>query len=80
MLIKTIEDVNTKNSNNDISDKSDGLNIDENIKKIHKIINKLDIDYNDVNKTTITLYLKINASEFKILIGLYIDFINVCSL
>ena len=69
MLIKTIEDVDNKKSNKDISDKSDGLTIDENKKAIHKVINKLDIDYNDANKTTISLYLKINASEFKILIS-----------
>ena len=69
ILIKTIEDFNSKKSNKDISDKSDGLNIDENKKAIHKVINKLDIDYNDINKTTISLYLKINANEFKILIG-----------
>ena len=69
MLIKTIEDVDSKKSNKDISNKSDGLKIDENKKAIHKVINKLDIDYNDANKTTISLYLKINASEFKILIG-----------
>ena len=69
MLIKTIEDIDSKKSNKDISNKSDGLKIDENKKAIHKVINKLDIDYNDANKTTISLYLKINASEFKILIG-----------
>jgi hypothetical protein len=59
ILIKTIEDVDSKNSNKDKSDKSnksDGLKIDENKKAINKVINKLNIDYNDANKTTLSLF------------------------
>jgi hypothetical protein len=33
------------------------------------VIGKLDIDEKDINKTTISLYLKINAAEFKTLIS-----------
>jgi len=72
ILIKTIEDANSKKSNKDIDDKSDGsagLNIDENKKILKKILDKIDIDHNDVNKTTISIYLKINSNEFKILIS-----------
>jgi len=37
-------------------------------KALQKVIDKLDIDYKDINKSTISLYLKITAEDFKILI------------
>ena len=72
ILIKTIESLNSKKLiTSDIKDsKSDGAKINESKKIIQEIINKLgnDIDYKDVNKTTISLYLKIDATDFKVLI------------
>jgi len=73
ILIKTIENLNNKKqitSDNIKDSKSDGVNIDESKKLIQIIIDKLgnDIDYNDINKTTISLYLKINSIDFKALI------------
>jgi hypothetical protein len=61
ILIKTIENMNSKN---------DDVKIDDSKKIIQAIIDKLgnDIDYKDVNKTTISLYLKIDATDFKALI------------
>jgi len=66
ILINTIDDNNSKalNINN-----SKGLNIDENKLALQKIISKIDIDYNDENKTIISLYLNINSSDFKTLIN-----------
>ena len=71
ILIKTIENMNSKKlitSNKD--SKSDGIKIDDSKKIIQAIIDKLgnDIDYKDINKTTISLYLKIDAIDFKALI------------
>jgi hypothetical protein len=43
--------------------------LEENKKALLKVIGKLDIDEKDINKTTISLYLKINAAEFKTLIS-----------
>jgi hypothetical protein len=73
ILIKTIENMNSKKQiTDDIKgDDSDGVKIDESRKLIQTILDKLgnDIDYKDVNKTTISLYLKIDADNFKALIG-----------
>jgi hypothetical protein len=70
VLINTIENnkskdkTSEKNKASNASDKSNK----ENNKSIQKIIDKLDIDFNDINKTTISLYLKIKSNDFKVLI------------
>jgi hypothetical protein len=56
---------NASNASN-ASDASDAS--DKHKKLIQKIIDKLDIDLNDINKTTISLYLKISSNDFKVLI------------
>ena len=72
ILIKTIENMNSKKLiTSDIKDsKSNGAKINDSKKIIEEIIDKLgnNIDYKDVNKTTISLYLKIDATDFKALI------------
>jgi hypothetical protein len=74
MLIKSI-DANAVNSTNaanaDINDKSPNVEnkaiYDK--KAVQKILDNINIDLNDVNKTTISIYLNITADNFKILIG-----------
>ena len=67
VLINTIDTINSKSQN--ASNNSTGLNIGDNKKGLQKIISKLDIDYDDENKTIISLYLNINLSDFKTLIN-----------
>ena len=72
VLINTIgndkaNDKKTSNASN-ASNASNGSNASKNKKSIQKIINKLNIDFNDINKTTISLYLKISSDDFKVLI------------
>ena len=68
ILINTIDNKNSKTLNASNMNNT-GLNIERNKVALQEIINKLDIDYNDENKTTISLYLNINSSDFKILIN-----------
>jgi len=75
ILINTIENMNSKKlitSNKDSKNdsKNDDIKIDDSKKIIQSIIDKLgnDIDYTDINKTTISLYLEIDATDFKALI------------
>ena len=42
---------------------------EEDKKAVQKILDELKIDLKDANKTTVSLYLNINAEQFKILIG-----------
>ena len=75
MLIKSIDNGNPKDGNADNAanaDNADNVDNADNEKnkkmQMQKVIDKLDIDYSDINKTTISLYLKITADDFKILI------------
>ena len=56
-------------SSNAASSVANKAKIEGNRKALLKIIDKLDIDRKDINKTTISLYLRITAAEFKILIS-----------
>jgi hypothetical protein len=61
---------NASNGNkaSNASKASKASNGSKNKKSIQKIIDKLDIDLNDINKTTISLYLKISSDDFQVLI------------
>ena len=67
ILINAIDTINSKSQN--ASNNIAGLNIDDNKKVLQKIISKLDIDYDDENKTIISLYLNMNSSDFKTFIN-----------
>jgi hypothetical protein len=67
ILINAIDTINSKSQI--ASNNNTGLNIDDNKKVLQKIISKLDIDYDDENKTIISLYLNINSSDFKTFIN-----------
>ena len=78
MLIKTFDngkDAARASHATDAADTADASNIVDStaatatIKKaLQKVIDKIDIDYSDINKTTISLYLKLTSDDFKILI------------
>jgi hypothetical protein len=71
MLIKSIDAkaINAANAAN--ADSKAASNTDKaiNTKSIQKILDKIDIDLNDINKTTIAIYLNITAEHFKTLIN-----------
>ena len=80
VLIKTIGEASNPSSGSKGSDGSKGskaskasktkkVKVGVERKALLKVIGKLDIDDKDINKTTISLYLKINAVEFKTLIN-----------
>jgi hypothetical protein len=71
MLIKSIDDNATKAANAMNADSKATSNTDKaiNTKGIQKILDKIDIDLNNINKTTIALYLNITAEHFKTLIN-----------
>ena len=77
VLIKTIGDASNPSSGSKGSDdskaskasKTKKVKVGVERKALLKVIGKLDIDDKDINKTTISLYLKINAVEFKTLIN-----------
>ena len=93
ILLKTIDNDNPKNRNNGMSNSNNSSNADSAInsvsnaanasnvikKGLQKVIDKIDIDYNDINKTTISLYLKINADDFKILIDYILKYYPLIS-
>ena len=68
ILIKTIGDASNPSSGSKGS-KTNKVMVGVERKALLKIIDKLEIDHKDINKTTISLYLKINAVEFKTLIN-----------
>ena len=68
ILIKTIGDASNPSSGSKGS-KTNKVKVGVERKALLKIIDKLEIDHKDINKTTISLYLKINAVEFKTLIN-----------
>ena len=69
MLIKTFDNVKDSGIVADAIDDVDVVDTNAVMKKaLQKVIDKIDIDYKDINKTTISLYLKITAEDFKILI------------
>jgi hypothetical protein len=71
MLIKSIDDNATKAANAINADSKATSNTEKaiNTKGIQKILDKIDIDLNNINKTTIALYLNITAEHFKTLIN-----------
>jgi hypothetical protein len=77
ILIKTFDNGNIKDSDVVVDD----VDVtDVTIKKaVQKVIDKLDIDYKDINKTTISIYLKITAEDFKILIDYILRYYHLSS-
>ena len=91
MLIKSFDDAKDgKEGDVDDADGVDGVDGDvadaANVadavaikKALQKVIEKLDIDYKDINKTTISIYLKITAEDFKILIDYILRYYHLSS-
>jgi DUF2075 family protein len=75
LLLKSIEDKDTAKispRSTDSKDSKDSKNADadgKSKKAIQKILDKIDIVYNDKNHTTVSFYLKVGAEDFKTLIG-----------
>ena len=69
MLIKRIEDKGVNSANADSKATSNTNKIINDTTVVVKILEKLDIDLKDVNKTTISFYLNIAADHFNTLIN-----------
>ena len=74
VLIKSIGDTADANANDDADANANAIANTANApiadnKAIQEILKILNVDLNDANKTTVSLYLNIKAEQFKILIG-----------